>query len=624
MYVKAGAYPGTSPGTPKAGVIYIGYTTTPGDIVSTNASTFTKSTNGNVTLSSAVMPTFTGPGLQVSQSIPFYLSQNNVHFENFQIQDYFYGNVVGGGNVRIKNVIVNNCRYGLRLTSSVGGIVENSFIVNPTGDGINIGGGDNWIVRNTTVRSDWVNPIDPTPLCGYYYTMGLGATGNIVENCTAYRIPETRVSNVDYHQGHGFMMKAGASGNVYRNCVAYNTGIELNMANVTGNTWDGIEIYGDILNYPGQFSTGIRITNGANNNTFKNIYMKDAAFMAQFYGIGDDYNGEFRDIENSGGYNNTFYNIVVDGVRNIIQTNAWWGDPRVPSGVLHAANPFVSWTDAATAQNNTGNKFYNITINKVYSTNNFSYTPFENNTFENVTISNAQSSTWWQVYTTYGNPTSPSWTSFDNNNFFNNAFSPQGTNAFTLNPTFTDAANGDYSLQSTSPLIDIGKTIAVANTDFLGNTRPATQYDIGAYEFTDGGGSGGPSDTTPPAVSSISVDNITDNSFRVDWTTNEASKGRIYLDTITGTVAGDYYLQTALESSFLTRHIQSPGPDNPQPLKSGTTYYWRIYTEDASGNTALSAEQTTTTSGEQTPTPPPAPNTTVRGTRFQYAKKKKN
>lgn len=52
---------------------------------------------------------------------------------------------------------------------------------------------------------------------------------------------------------------------------------------------------------------------------------------------------------------------------------------------------------------------------------------------------------------------------------------------------FTDAASGDYTLTSTSPLINAGTDVsadyATAATDLIGTTRPqGTAYDLGAYE----------------------------------------------------------------------------------------------------------------------------------------------
>lgn len=72
----------------------------------------------------------------------------------------------------------------------------------------------------------------------------------------------------------------------------------------------------------------------------------------------------------------------------------------------------------------------------------------------------------------------------------------------TTNPLFVNPSTFDFHLQSGSPAINAGTTIATFNTDFDGVLRPqGSAWDIGAYEFT---GSNPPPppppDTTPPAV----------------------------------------------------------------------------------------------------------------------------
>ena len=59
------------------------------------------------------------------------------------------------------------------------------------------------------------------------------------------------------------------------------------------------------------------------------------------------------------------------------------------------------------------------------------------------------------------------------------------TNPLDVNPLFTDAINGDFTLQIASPAIDVGKNTAsyIPAYDFLGNTRVINStIDIGAYE----------------------------------------------------------------------------------------------------------------------------------------------
>jgi hypothetical protein len=62
-----------------------------------------------------------------------------------------------------------------------------------------------------------------------------------------------------------------------------------------------------------------------------------------------------------------------------------------------------------------------------------------------------------------------------------------GANDISLNPLFVDPANGDFSLQPTSPAINMGADLTASGvtTDILGHARPkAGAYDIGAYEDT--------------------------------------------------------------------------------------------------------------------------------------------
>jgi len=54
----------------------------------------------------------------------------------------------------------------------------------------------------------------------------------------------------------------------------------------------------------------------------------------------------------------------------------------------------------------------------------------------------------------------------------------------TSDPQFVDAANHDFSLQSSSGARDVGVSIPLVTTDYIGLTRPqGSVYDIGAYEY---------------------------------------------------------------------------------------------------------------------------------------------
>ncbi|WP_040279905.1 T9SS type A sorting domain-containing protein [Psychroserpens damuponensis] len=73
------------------------------------------------------------------------------------------------------------------------------------------------------------------------------------------------------------------------------------------------------------------------------------------------------------------------------------------------------------------------------------------------------------------------------NSISNNSFSGNSntSNTSNSNPLFTDAATGDYTLQSSSPAVDTGdNSFVTSTTDLAGNLRIFnTTVDMGAYEY---------------------------------------------------------------------------------------------------------------------------------------------
>lgn len=143
-----------------------------------------------------------------------------------------------------------------------------------------------------------------------------------------------------------------------------------------------------------------------------------------------------------------------------------------------------------------------------------------------------------------------------------------------------DAATRRVTLTPASPLADSttytvvvkGRNKGVADT--AGNTLAANA----SWSFTT-------VDLSPPAISAISVTSTPAGVATVTWTTNEPSTSRVDYGTNPASLG-----QNVSDPTRVTSHsIQIGG------LTSGTTYYFRVTSVDAAGNSATS------------PAPPAAP-----------------
>jgi hypothetical protein len=108
-----------------------------------------------------------------------------------------------------------------------------------------------------------------------------------------------------------------------------------------------------------------------------------------------------------------------------------------------------------------------------------------------------------------------------------------------------------------------------------------------------------PGDTTPPAITAVTVSNITTTQATISWTLSEYATGQVEYGT---TVS--YGFTSTLEASFdYLAHVQTI-----KNLDPGVLYHFRVLSQDASGNLAMSADGTfTTLSAGPTPTPTPSP-----------------
>lgn len=352
-------------GTASNEIKFIGYRNVPGDINSESESSFKY---GDV-VNSTNMPLIIGPSS--SQNLGVEISENHIVLENFQISNYLVGLLMTGSNNILRNVVVANT--GLQSNNSIQGgrgmqilgdynLIENSFILNSNGEGINIKGGHDCVIRNTKVYSD--NTANPT---GYYIAITHGGNNNIIDNCVVYR-----AKNADLHRGHGYVLKDSAFNNIIKNSDSHNTGIEVNFSGVHSNTFENMRIIGSYSQDSGEFSSNIRVINGAHDNHFKNIYIEDSRWAINFHDFNDGYanpNGD-RDKQ-EGGSNNLFENITINGAKNIIGATS----EEVGAQAFSNNNVFRNCT------------FKNITGTPFFSYQRVTNTVLDGCKFENISIS---------------------------------------------------------------------------------------------------------------------------------------------------------------------------------------------------------------------------------------------
>ncbi|HEX9757357.1 MAG TPA: fibronectin type III domain-containing protein [Nitrospiria bacterium] len=102
------------------------------------------------------------------------------------------------------------------------------------------------------------------------------------------------------------------------------------------------------------------------------------------------------------------------------------------------------------------------------------------------------------------------------------------------------------------------------------------------------------SDNAPPVISSIAVPSISNSNAVITWTTNESATSQVDYGTTTS-----YGSSSALNLNPVTNHSRTLNNLDPS-----TTYHYRVVSEDASGNIAISADNTFTTSATPDTTAP--------------------
>ncbi len=117
------------------------------------------------------------------------------------------------------------------------------------------------------------------------------------------------------------------------------------------------------------------------------------------------------------------------------------------------------------------------------------------------------------------------------------------------------------------------------------NWQGAILYNLYAANWIATGGVVGPPDIDPPVISNVQLTGITASGATITWTTNEASSSVVDY----GTTAS--FGNTSTAAGMTTNHSVTLSG-----LTQNQTYYYRVKSSDASGNTAVSPTPPTTKS----------------------------
>jgi len=155
-----------------------------------------------------------------------------------------------------------------------------------------------------------------------------------------------------------------------------------------------------------------------------------------------------------------------------------------------------------------------------------------------------------------------------------------GTASGTYSSSTTNTTNTtSHSITLTGLSEDTTYYYVVNSTDTSGNPAQSAEYSFATP------------DVTAPVISSVASGSIIGGSATITWTTDEAADSQVSYGTASGT-----YTLSVSSSSFVTSHSRGLSG-----LSSDTTYYYRVVSNDSSGNSRQSSESSFSTSDVAAP-----------------------
>lgn len=171
--------------------------------------------------------------------------------------------------------------------------------------------------------------------------------------------------------------------------------------------------------------------------------------------------------------------------------------------------------------------------------------------------------------------------------------SPTDGSAPTGNQIIKASASSAYNIKQVTFFVD---DTAIGNDDSapfeasynFDNLAPGTHTISVTAENTNGQSARGSisinttTDTTPPIISNIESSKLTANFWHIVWKTNEPAMSQVRFGLISGM---DYTSYSPVDTDLVTDHSVDI------PIAPGKTYYYRVVSADANGNTSTSDEK---------------------------------
>lgn len=446
VYVKAGNYGNDSivlsiacpSGSP---ISFIGYKTNPGDAANLYISYQSSLDNDIIpTLDATLLPLLDGGNRTTGTGIKLHSSQYVV-VKNFQVTNYREGLYAwGASHLTLNNILTLNtgdpaASYsgkGIIIGSSANyNTIKNCIVLNSCAEALSINGNNNSVTNSRVYCNE--NGTTEGPSTDYY--LPVIGDNNTISGCYIERIGDL------IHPGHGIGVKGSHQGNTFTNCTAVNIkggGFYVRHRGAQNNTFTNCTSIGAV---------GFLVRDGASYNNFTNCTAKNCDSGIRFLDSSEDGGAQYA------GRHNVFKNCIISNSGYAIDFNSWDQVSPADSNVFANCTFYDADYLFQTGRDNANNKMINCIVSNISNLKsgakalNFAYTFCD---------------------------------------FYNNGFTiREGGGNIALNPLFVNAAGGNFNLQTTSPCIDRGTSLACVTTDFAGTTRPqGCYYDMGAFEAT--------------------------------------------------------------------------------------------------------------------------------------------